>query len=186
MQDKWTAIVHGRPSHINEDENWSVQDLTLEDFPEEGENDAPFKSPDVPGTNVEAGRLSFIEMIKVSKILSKVLKTFFTLRNAKSQDTAQLYYAALPILKELDDWYMNISPRLSMQVMTPRQLCCNGSLHLCYHSVTMTIWRRVIRSTALEPLCSDVEVLNGARKAAAEAATNAITFKRREITGEVD
>jgi hypothetical protein len=51
-----------------------------------------------------------------------------------------------------------------------------GFLHLSYHGLVLTLLRRVIRSTALAPLCSDVAVLNQSRKLASESAQDAISF----------
>ena len=53
-----------------------------------------------------------------------------------------------------------------------------GFLHLSYHSLVLTLLRRIIRSTALAPLCSHVAVLNDTRKLASNSAEAAMAFVR--------
>ncbi|KAE8411829.1 hypothetical protein BDV36DRAFT_75284 [Aspergillus pseudocaelatus] len=65
-----------------------------------------------------------------------------------------------------------------MDRQAPRRLCANGFLHLSYHSLVLTLMRRIIRSTALAPLCSHVAVLNDTRKLASDSAEAAMAFVR--------
>lgn len=51
-----------------------------------------------------------------------------------------------------------------------------GSLHIVYHGLMITILRRIIRSTALAPLCRDATILNNTRKLASEATHAATSF----------
>lgn len=133
MQDKWTALVHGRPSHINED-NWAVQDLTLDDFADLSDK-APVelvKDDDIPRTSSESGKLVFLEMVRLSKVLGRVLQAFFTVRSCKLQDTVALYQRAKGFFEELRVIRSEFAPKLSMAILTPRQLCSNGSFSLVY------------------------------------------------------
>ncbi|KAF5860916.1 hypothetical protein ETB97_000895 [Aspergillus alliaceus] len=176
MQDKWTALMHGRPSHIHDD-NWGVKDITDSDLYDPGDNMIT-KNNEVPMNDIQTGRRGFVEMITLSKTLSKILTDFFSLRASKSQDTAELYHRALPVLEKLRLWRGNIPNTLLMDRQIPRRLCANGSLHLSYHSLVLTLLRRIIRSTALAPLCSDVAVLNDTRRLASDSAEAAMAFVR--------
>jgi hypothetical protein len=124
MQDKWTALVHGRPSHIHDD-NWGVTDITDADFADLAD-DGTTGRDDVPCTDIETGRLEFLEMVTLSKILSEILFKFFSLRACNLQDTVKLYDDALPLLEKLRSWHEHLSPSLLMIKHTARQLSANG------------------------------------------------------------
>jgi len=51
-----------------------------------------------------------------------------------------------------------------------------GYLHLSFFTVKITLLRRLIRSTALEPLCVDLDILTHTRQLAHETAQAAISF----------
>jgi hypothetical protein len=51
-----------------------------------------------------------------------------------------------------------------------------GYLHLSFFTVKITLLRRLTRSTALEPLCLEVDILTHTRQLAHETAQEAITF----------
>jgi hypothetical protein len=74
MQDVWTAIVHGRPVHISDD-NWAVTDLTIDDF----------DTRNFPGQEQ-----SFIALTSLARILHVVTRQFYSLRLSTLQDTIQL------------------------------------------------------------------------------------------------
>ncbi|KAB8255947.1 fungal-specific transcription factor domain-containing protein [Aspergillus pseudonomiae] len=166
MQDKWTALMHGRPSHIHDD-NWGVEDIEDCDFYDLDENKDP-RNDDVPMNDIQAGRRGFMEMVTLSKILSTILTDFFSLRASKSQDTVELYQRAFPVIQKLHIWYENVPHSLRMDRQVPRRLCAN----------VLTLMRRIIRSTALAPLCSHVGVLNDTRKLASDSAEAAMAFVR--------
>lgn len=93
MQDKWTALIYGRPSHIKEDD-WDVSDLNGSDFDTvDGEADRQFGE--------STGPIQYMLMVDLSKILSTVLTTFFTIRGSKEQDTSRLLDMAQPLLQAL-------------------------------------------------------------------------------------
>ncbi|KAB8228762.1 fungal specific transcription factor domain-containing protein [Aspergillus alliaceus] len=176
MQDKWTALMHGRPSHIHDD-NWGVKDIDDSDLYDVDDNMNP-KNDEVPMNDIQTGRRGFVEMITLSKSLSKILTEFFSLRASKSQDTVELYHRAIPILEKLHIWRVNIPHSLLMDRQIPRRLCANGSLHLSYHSLILTLLRRIIRSIALVSICSNITVLNDTRKLASDAVEAAMVFVR--------
>ncbi|KAF2653313.1 hypothetical protein K491DRAFT_603127 [Lophiostoma macrostomum CBS 122681] len=160
MQDVWTALVHGRPVHISDDD-WAVTSLKSEDFPDQ----------DFPDQEQ-----SFIALVSLARILHVVVKQFYSLQSSTLQDTTQLYSKACPLWNSLGSWYLNLPSPLSMDNLPSRQLCANGNVHLAFYAVKISILRRLVRSTALAPLCTDVDVLNTIRQQAHETAQQAIVL----------
>jgi len=115
-------------------------------------------------------------LVQLTKILSTVLKQFYSLRASSNQDTADLYTRALPLLQELEAWRSTLPPSLQMGCQTVRRLCPNGYLHLSCYSIEISILRRIIRSTALEPLCCDAGILAHSRQMAHSTAQAAMSF----------
>ena len=76
----------------------------------------------------------------------------------------------------LTSWYHSIPPSLQMNVIYQRKLCFHGYLHFSYYGVVMTLLRRLIRSSALPPRCTDDRVLSDIRQIALQTAQNAISF----------
>lgn len=115
MQDKWTALAYGRPSHITLD-NWGVQDLTDDDFDlDEDGNDTAAK----PAT----GQNYFCLMVDLTKILGQMLSEFFTIRTCQDQDTSKLFEKAQPLLQELAPWREKLYGTLPITSPRARQLC---------------------------------------------------------------
>ncbi|ROW08402.1 hypothetical protein VMCG_03316 [Cytospora schulzeri] len=157
MQDKWGALVHGRPSHIFAAQ-WAVQPLCSNDFPdvEWDEEDADEKQ------DIEKGRTLFAQMIQLSLILSEILETFYTLQamqnvtNAGAQGTHLVLSLAKPIQLKLKDWYAALpaSIRMDSTYQTPvannipNRLSSIGYLHLAYFATEITLHRRIVRSLA--------------------------------------
>jgi hypothetical protein len=112
MQDVWTALAHGRPLHIHEDD-WAVQDLTQYDFE--------------AGDEIVEGSL-FMCMTSLTKIQYEVLKQFYSVKSSMLQDTVQLLSKARPILTALNQWYARLPPNHNMATILSRQLCANGKL----------------------------------------------------------
>ncbi|KUI53138.1 Transcriptional activator protein DAL81 [Cytospora mali] len=157
MQDKWGALVHGRPSHIFASQ-WAVQPLCSNDFPdvEWDEDDVEEKQ------DIEKGRTLFAQMIQLSLILSEILETFYTLQamqnviNAGAQGTHLVLSLAKPIQLKLKDWYAALpaSIRMDSTYQTPvannipNRLSSIGYLHLAYFATEITLHRRIVRSLA--------------------------------------
>lgn len=125
VQDKWTTLIHGRPSHFNDDD-WGVRDLSDGDFARLAE-DMDSRNDDIPSTDVEAGRTIFIETVALSKVLSDVLSQFYTLRASRIQDTVELYQQALPMLSRLQSWHQSFPPTLLMNNHITQKLSANGT-----------------------------------------------------------
>ncbi|KAK4127227.1 hypothetical protein N657DRAFT_677882 [Parathielavia appendiculata] len=153
MQDKWGALVHGRPSHIFAS-NWAVQPLNSNDFPdvEWDENDAEGR------IEIERGRVLFGQMVQLSQILAEILETFYTLQasqaaaNAGAQATQLILSLAKPIQLKLKEWYSGLPAVVRMdssfqsglnQSNRPSSI---GFLHLAYFATEITLHRRIIRS----------------------------------------
>lgn len=153
MQDKWGALVHGRPSHIFSS-NWAVQPLTANDFPDvewdEGETEDRI--------DIERGRTLFTQMVQLSQILAEILDTFYTLQamqavtNAGAQGTQLVLSLAKPIQLKLKEWYGALPASIRMDSTfqgigtQPNRLSSIGYLHLAYFASEITLHRRIIRS----------------------------------------
>lgn len=157
MQDKWGALVHGRPSHIFASQ-WAVQPLGLHDFP-----DVEWDEEDVDArADVERGRTLFMQMIQLSQILAEILETFYTLQamqnvtNAGAQGTHLVLSLAKPIQLKLKEWYAALPAAIRMDSTyqtpvansNPNRLSSIGYLHLGYFATEITLHRRIVRSLA--------------------------------------
>lgn len=157
MQDKWGALVHGRPSHIFPSQ-WAVQPLGPNDFPdmEWDEDDADERQ------DIEKGRTLFMQMIELSQILAEILETFYTLQamqnvtNAGAQGTHLVLSLAKPIQLKLKEWYAALPAAIRMDSTyqtppanaNPNRLSSIGYLHLAYFATEITLHRRIVRSLA--------------------------------------
>lgn len=157
MQDKWGALVHGRPSHIFAAQ-WAVQPLAPHDFPdvEWDEDDHEARA------DVERGRTLFTQMIQLSQILAEILETFYTLQamqnvaNAGAQGTHLVLSLAKPIQLKLKEWYAALPASIRMDSTyqtpvansNPSRLSSIGYLHLAYFATEITLHRRIVRSLA--------------------------------------
>ncbi|KAI1626679.1 fungal-specific transcription factor domain-containing protein [Exophiala viscosa] len=181
MQDKWTSMAYGRPSHIHEDD-WGLRDLHIRDFePDQGE--APAHPDGI--TNLDfyhnAGMMHFMKMVELTKMLSRLQRNFYTLRTSISQNSTELYGLARPLVDELTDWYAKLDPMLNMDVKFYRQLNFCGSLHFSYYGTMINVLRRLVRSTALGARCDNNEVLASIRQlglATVQAATKFVNDLR--------
>ncbi|KAI6784232.1 Transcriptional activator protein-like protein [Emericellopsis cladophorae] len=188
MQDKWGALVHGRPSHIFSS-NWAVQSLTSNDFPdvEWDENDLEEKQ------DIERGRLVFTRAVQLSDILSEILDTFYTLNamqtvsDAGAQGTPLVLSLAKPIQLKLKEWYGNLpnniridsSSGYSSLAATAHRFTSVGYLHLAYFATEITLHRRIIRSLAATASTTDPYVQNICRSAAKARLISAMDFVNR-------
>lgn len=73
MQDKWGALIHGRPFHVSA-HHWRAAPLELSDFPESAvdEDDAEV------GAEVEKGRHLFMRLAQLTEIMSEALAILYT------------------------------------------------------------------------------------------------------------
>ncbi|OLN87273.1 Transcriptional activator protein DAL81-like protein 1 [Colletotrichum chlorophyti] len=149
MQDKWGALVHGRPSHIRLDEDWDVRPCCVEDFPE---NAADEEHDPEGSAEVVVGRELFLRQIELSLILSDVLATFYTARATRRGGTLDqigtvgVAELAKPIVMMLREWYAKLPEALQLQETRLKKLSANGSLHLSYISIDLALHRSLVRN----------------------------------------
>ncbi|KAI1076692.1 fungal-specific transcription factor domain-containing protein [Whalleya microplaca] len=174
MQDRWTALAYGRPVHIHDDD-WVVGDLTDIDFAD-CDSMTPQELDDERRSMPVTGKQQFMLMVRLSRILSDVLSEFYTARRSLEQDTILLFNRAKPLFEALDVWSQTLPESLGMHIIFQRRLSFHGYLHFSYYGVAMSLLRRLIRSTALEPSCSDHNVLSSIRQRALQVAQGAINF----------
>ncbi|KAL8824338.1 MAG: hypothetical protein Q9191_005125 [Dirinaria sp. TL-2023a] len=164
MQDKWAALVHGRPSHIYRSD-WSVGPLSDQDFPETfaDEND------EEGSTEVETGRAIFMYMVSLTQILSDILTSCYSgaaeadVIEDQAQATALVLTRAKPLQIRLKEWYASFPQCLSMENVKARKLSSTGSLHLAYWAAELSLHRCIIRTLGD---CTDPNVVRICQHAA--------------------
>ncbi|KAK1593604.1 fungal-specific transcription factor domain-containing protein [Colletotrichum navitas] len=173
MQDKWGALVHGRPSHIRLDEDWDVRPCCVEDFPE---NAADEEHDPEGSAEVVVGRELFLRQIKLSLILSDVLSTFYTAKATRRGGTLDqigtvgVAELAKPIVMMLREWYAKLPEALQLQETRLKKLSANGSLHLAYISIDLALHRSLVRNiSSSAPPELRVAIRAGARARLASA-----------------
>ncbi|KAF2164493.1 hypothetical protein M409DRAFT_67978 [Zasmidium cellare ATCC 36951] len=180
MQDKWSAVMHGRPSHIN-GADWNVSAPTEEDF-DESIDPLPTPSEDVD-PQVSKGRIVFMQMISLTNIMAEVCDTFYS-EKAKAEYTSAGRYAtqlvlnrAKPVQLKLKEWFAKLPTDCKMDSFTPGQLSSQGYLHLAYFATEISIHRRIVQS--LDPATSDPYMLYICRSAAKTRLISALDFVNR-------
>ncbi|KAH8800602.1 transcriptional activator protein DAL81 [Xylogone sp. PMI_703] len=142
IQDKWGALIHGRPSAIAHD-NWDVKPVRKSDFPETAEDD----DEEDGSTEVEKGMIIYMDLISLTEILSDILDSFFTLKALKQKSTpTEVLEKAKPLQIKLKTWYSQLPPGLVMEETKPRKLSSTGYLHLGYFCAEITLHRAILRS----------------------------------------
>lgn len=150
MQDKWGSLIHGRPSHILAP-SWQLADLTLADFPESAADDDGKEG----SAEAEKGRLLFIQLTKLTLIMTQALQTLYghghqirtNIQQIVEQHGVQgLLELVKPLAVQLKDWANALPPELHMSDVTTRKLCSNGYLHLSYFVTEIIIHRHIIRN----------------------------------------
>ncbi|CAD0092845.1 unnamed protein product [Aureobasidium vineae] len=133
MQDKWTALVHGRPSHIQA-ADWAVSALSLDDFNEEFENADQQMVVDDENEEEEKSRVIFIQMIELTSIMAEVIDVFYTQRaNAEFERggrnaTRLILERAKPVQLKLKEWFSKLPAVARMDAYTPGKLSSNVPL----------------------------------------------------------
>ncbi|KAI0548007.1 fungal-specific transcription factor domain-containing protein [Xylaria curta] len=186
MQDKWGALVHGRPSHIFSS-NWIVQPLAPNDFSE-----ADCDEDDIEGKEeIERGRTLFVQMVYLSQVLAEILETFYTLQAMQNvtaagpQGTHLVLSLAKPIQLKLKEWYAALPATIRMDssflgspIATSR-LSSIGYLHLAYFATEITLHRRIIRALASDSQAIDPYLEHICRSAAKARLISAMDFVNR-------
>ncbi|PGH05425.1 hypothetical protein GX51_02949 [Blastomyces parvus] len=139
MQDKWCALVHGRPSHIFAT-NWTVKELTPDDFTDihssrncnDGDSIKDRSDTDI-SSSAGPGALFFRHFVTLTAILSEILDTFYTLQAtsefsaAGPQRTRIILERAKPIQIRLKQWFTCLPDELRMDHHQQSPLNINSS-----------------------------------------------------------
>ncbi|KAI9812477.1 MAG: Fungal specific transcription factor [Pycnora praestabilis] len=177
MQDKWSSLVHGRPSHIF-DVNWAVRSITDEDFAD--------TAADEDGTDVfelERGTMLFRQMIALTEILSEVMDTFYTLKayrdieSVGKNGTRLILERAKPVQIKLKEWFARLPSCLRMDSINEGKRSSTGYLQLAYFATEITLHRRIVRS--LDSATTDPYLLHICRAAAKTRLISAMDFINR-------
>ena len=173
MQDKWGALIYGRPSHLTR-ENWDVRPLEASDFPETAQDD----DDEEGSSEIELGKQIFLSMISLTDIMADILEKLFSLRIVKSNlSTLEVLARAKPLQIRLKEWYSELPPSLAMGETKARKLSSNGYLHLAYFAAETTLHRAVIRSHNFSDTDEDLRQIT--RRAARTRFASAVEFVKR-------
>ncbi|PPJ58848.1 hypothetical protein CBER1_09274 [Cercospora berteroae] len=149
MQDKWSAVIYGRPSHVNASD-WNVPQATEDDFDESIDSSNP-SSEEVDSYSTK-GRVVFMQMISLTAIMAEVCETFYS-ETAKAQFAQAGRFApqlvlnrAKPVQLKLKDWIAKLPASCKMDSFTPGTLSPQGHLHLAYFATEISIHRRIVQS----------------------------------------
>lgn len=151
MQDKWSSLVFGRPSHIYSSD-WAVVPLTLEDFNEDVVTEEHHADIEPELTDDEDHVNIFLHMIELTSIMSEVVDTFYTqsgiaeIKRAGTQATQLILSKAKPVQLRLKEWFARLPPHAKMDAENPPASV--GYLHLAYFATEISIHRRIVQSLA--------------------------------------
>jgi hypothetical protein len=152
MQDKWSSLIHGRPSHIF-GANWAVQPINDDDFNEEGDGfDYRPEESEQDREESERGQILFAQMIELTQIMAEVMDTFYTqvaiqdFANAGEGSTDLILARAKPVQIKLRQWHDKLPSQVKMNAPTKSNLSSLGSLHLAYFATEITLHRRIVQS----------------------------------------
>lgn len=184
MQDKWSAITHGRPSHIHS-ANWAVRWLSPYDW-----DDVEWNEDDVEErADIEKGRLIFTRSALLSGILAEMLETFFSaqamqaVENAGAQGAHLVLSLAKPIQLKLKDWYSNLPEFIRLESLSSGGLSDRpssvGYLHVAYYAAEITLHRRIIACLAANAGSVDSYIQDVCRSAAKTRLISAMDFVNR-------
>ncbi|GKZ26010.1 fungal specific transcription factor [Aspergillus brasiliensis] len=183
MQDKWSALVHGRPSHVVSS-NWMVQDLVEQDF-----TDAFSGTSTHDDAPVGHGPLSFCHMVALTTILSDILDRFYTLqaieefKTAGANRTRMILERAKPAQIRLKEWFGRLPTQLKMESggdifeTVNEDNSRNGALHLSYFATEITLHRCIVRSLSQDT--ADAYLSHICRSAAKTRLISAMDFVNR-------
>ncbi|KAF1959393.1 hypothetical protein CC80DRAFT_591418, partial [Byssothecium circinans] len=152
MQDKWSSLIHGRPSHIF-GPNWAVKPINDDDFNEEGDGfDHRQEESEEEVEENERGQILFAQMIALTQIMAEVMDTFYTqvaiqdFANAGKKSTDLIIARAKPVQIKLRQWHERLPAVVKMNAPTKSKLSSLGYLHLAYFATEITLHRRIVQS----------------------------------------
>lgn len=134
MQDKWSSLIHGRPSHIF-NANWAVKPITEDDFDERGDGyDTRHEETEDEQEENSRGRILFAQIIGLTQIMSEVMDTFYTqtaiqdFANAGKKSTELILARAKPVQIKLRQWHEKLPAEVKMQASGKGQLTSTGNV----------------------------------------------------------
>lgn len=201
VQDKWCALAHGRPSHIFAP-NWTVRALSPHDFRDphsqspqskknnnnNNNNNKPANEGDTvdPNTRDTTGdtlSVIFCELVDLTRILSDVLDTFYTLQAAADfaaagdHSTRVILERAKPVQIRLKDWFARLPAEVKIDSNNSNNTSSSGGLHLAYFATEITLHRCIVRS--LTPQTADAYLTHICRSAAKTRLISAMDLVNR-------
>ncbi|CAK7217749.1 hypothetical protein SBRCBS47491_003276 [Sporothrix bragantina] len=157
MQDKWSSLIYGRPSHVQAS-HWRIPQLSLDDFVEEDvdRNEINNNSQGDDYAEVEKGRLLFIHLARLTEVMAEALGTFYShdpVRHAafSTSDVMHTIESVKPVALRLREWATDLPSCLRMEAVRPRKLCSNGYLLLSYFVTEIMVYRCIVRSLGRRP-----------------------------------
>ncbi|KAM4057692.1 fungal specific transcription factor [Hirsutella rhossiliensis] len=184
MQDRWGALVHGRPFFLHDDD-WDVRPCADSDFPELDPGQSRDAAVDV---DVRMGWEIFVRHIELAHMLTEVVSVFYSPKATRVGGTLDrvgvtgALELAQPFVLHLREWSSALPDTLRLENKPRGKLCANGSLHLAHVSIEIAIHRALVRT--LTP--HTTEALRSAVRSAAQvnlrAATELLTSLEPEHT----
>jgi hypothetical protein len=132
MQDKWSSLIHGRPSHIFA-ANWAVRPILDEDTTVDSQVN-PNLDPESEEEReiMEQGKILFSQMILLTNMMAEVMDSFYTqvaiqeFTDAGLKSTQMILERAKPIQIKLKEWFSNLPESVRMDKVTPGKLAPTG------------------------------------------------------------
>jgi len=132
MQDKWSSLIHGRPSHIF-GANWAVKAMSDDDVTEEALVNPNFAAEtEEEKAESEKGQILFAQMISLTGIMAEIMDTFYTqvaiqdFANAGKNSTRLILERAKPVQIKLKEWFSKLPASVRMDNVVPNQLSSTG------------------------------------------------------------
>lgn len=133
MQDKWSSLIHGRPSHIFS-ANWAVPPMSEgETISEEsqGNSNVVFETAE-EREEIEKGRILFSLMISLTSIMAEIMDTFYTqtaiadFANAGKNSTRLILDRAKPVQIKLKEWFAKLPAVVRMDNVSAKKVSSTG------------------------------------------------------------
>lgn len=200
MQDKWSSLIHGRPSHIF-GANWAVPPMSEEETVSEesqGNPNAAYETNEEK-EEIEKGRILFSQTISLTSIMAEIMDTFYTqtaiadFANAGRNSTRLILDRAKPVQIKLKEWFAKLPSVVRMDNVAAKRLSSTGMsenntdfdamltalgfLHLAYFATEITLHRRIVQSLNSET--SDSYLMHICRSAAKTRLISAMDFVNR-------
>lgn len=131
MQDKWTALIHGRPSHIQA-ADWAVPPLEQSDFIEDFVTAEQDLIAEEENEEEEKSRVIFTQMIELTGIMAEVIDVFYTqkaiaeVNRAGKNGTRLILGKAKPVQLKLKEWFGRLPAVARMDAYATGKLSSNG------------------------------------------------------------